>query len=149
MTETTFERAFAEYQIGEIAHAGTHIVTASDISSFAELSGDRHPAHVDVAFATERFGGRLAHGVLTFALVVGLTVEYNTLAVAYGYDGIRFPRPVFAGDAVTATSEVIEVRDHKNPAIGLVTKQYTGVNQHGDVVLVAKHTLAVQRAPKL
>ncbi|MEB4614242.1 MaoC family dehydratase [Leucobacter sp. M11] len=138
-------RTYGEYTIGEHQSTRVRVITAADILAFADLTGDHHPAHTDIEFAQERFGGQLAHGVLTFGIVVGLTVEDNPLAVAYGYDRIRFPGPVLAGDTVRASSEVIELRDHKNPEIGLVVKQYTGINQRGEVVLVAQHTLAVQR----
>ncbi|WP_395309238.1 MaoC family dehydratase [Mycobacterium sp. AMU20-3851] len=143
------DRWFDEYRVGQIEDGGTATITAQDIADFARISLDDHPAHVDPAFATERFGGVLAHGVLTFAVVVGLTVEHNRRAVAYGYDRIRFPAPVLAGDVIRATAEVVDVAAHpRNTAIGLVTKAYTGVNQHGNTVLVCRHILAVDRRPE-
>ena len=114
---------------------------------FAALTGDHHPAHTDEAFATPLFGGRIAHGVLTFGVVVGMTVELNGLAVAYGYERIRFPTTVLAGDRITATSEVIELRDHRRPELGLVTKRYTGTKADGRVAVVCDHILAVQKRP--
>ncbi|WP_280425832.1 MaoC family dehydratase [Nocardia carnea] len=148
MTTPQFEdRYFEEYTIGETGTGGTRVIAAADIARFADLTGDHHPAHTDPGFAEPRFGNVIAHGVLTFGVVVGLTVEYNGRAVAYGYDRIRFPRPVLPGDTVRATSEVVDLAEHRNPRIGLVTKQYTGVNQRGDTVLVCKHVLAVDRTP--
>lgn len=147
-TPETFERVFDDYVLGARVDAGRQVITTGDVERFAALTGDRHPAHTDQEFADAEFGGRLVHGALTFSVVVGLTVEYNRLAVAYGYDRIRFPNPVLAGDTVSATAEVIETREHRNPEIGLVVKQYTGTNQRDEVVLVAQHTLAVQRAPR-
>ncbi len=141
----TFERVFTEYEVGEKNVTSGWVISDQDIVAFADLTGDKHPAHTDKEFSEAQFGGRLSHGVLTFAVVVGLTVEYNRLAVAYGYDRIRFPGPVLAGDTITATSEVIDVKSHRNPEIGLVVKQYTGVNQRNETVLAAQHTLAVQR----
>lgn len=140
------DRWFDEYVVGQAEPGGTAVITAADIADFARVSHDDHPAHTDPAFAEPRFGGLLAHGVLTFAVVVGLTMEPNRRAVAYGYDRIRFPGPVLAGDTVTAACEVVEVAEHpRNPAIGLVTKAYTGTNQHGRTVLVCRHVLAVDR----
>ncbi|WP_328394488.1 MaoC family dehydratase [Nocardia sp. NBC_00416] len=144
-TPTFEDRYFEDYTIGETGTGGTRVIDAADISLFAHLTGDHHPAHTDSGYATPKFGSVIAHGVLTFGVVVGLTVEYNGRAVAYGYDRIRFPRPVVPGDTVRATSEVVDLADHRTPAIGLVTKQYTAVNQHGDTVLVCKHVLAVDR----
>jgi len=142
------DRWFDEYTLGQAETGATAAITAEDIVDFARISHDDHPAHVDQAFAEQRFGGVLAHGVLTFAVVVGLTVEHNRRAVAYGYDRIRFPAPVLAGDVIHATAEVVDITDHpRNPTIGLVTKAYTGVNQHGATVLVCRHILAVDRRP--
>ena len=141
------ERFYEDYALDERGGGGSRTLDQSDINTFAGLTMDFHPAHVDRAFAEERFGGRLVHGVLTFGLVVGLTVEYNPRAVAYGYERIRFPRPVLAGDTITATSVVTDLSEHRRPGIGLVTKEYTGVNQHGDTVLACRHILAVDRRP--
>ncbi|MEU4841221.1 MaoC family dehydratase [Nocardia testacea] len=141
------DRYFEEYVLGETANGGTRVIETADIARFADLTGDHHPAHTDPGYAEPKFGSVIAHGVLTFGVVVGLTVEYNGRAVAYGYDRIRFPRPVLPGDTVRATAEVVDLAEHRNPGIGLVTKQYTGVNQRGDTVLVCKHVLAVDRMP--
>ena len=142
------DRYFEDYAIGETGAGRSRVIDAADIARFADLTGDHHPAHTDPGYAAPKFGSVIAHGVLTFGVVVGLTVEYNGRAVAYGYDRIRFPRPVLPGDTVRATSEVIDLADHRNPGIGLVTKQYTAVNQNGDTVLVCKHVLAVDRLPQ-
>ncbi|GAA1942578.1 MaoC family dehydratase [Nocardioides hwasunensis] len=143
------DRWFDEYAVGQAEPGGSAVVGADDIADFARISHDDHPAHTDPGFAEPRFGGLLAHGVLTFSVVVGLTMEPNRRAVAYGYDRIRFPGPVLAGDTITATSEVVEVAAHpRNPAIGLVTKAYTGTNQDGRTVVVCRHVLAVDVRPQ-
>ncbi|OEU95999.1 MaoC family dehydratase [Streptomyces oceani] len=139
------ERFFEDYALGETGGGRSRTVDQSDVNTFAGLTMDFHPAHVDREFAQERFGGRLVHGVLTFGLVVGLTVEYNPRAVAYGYERVRFPGPVMAGDTITATSVVTELTEHRRPGIGLVTKRYTGVNQRAETVLSCLHILAVDR----
>ncbi|WNI34504.1 MaoC family dehydratase [Streptomyces sp. ITFR-6] len=144
MTRLT-ERFWEDYALGEQGGGGSRTLDQSDVNTFAGLTQDFHPAHMDRAFAEERFGGRLVHGALTFGLVVGLTVEYNPRAVAYGYERIRFPKPVMAGDTVTATSVVVDIAEHRSPKIGLVTKEYTGVNQRGETVLFCRHILAVDR----
>ncbi|MGH1565459.1 MaoC family dehydratase [Mumia sp. DW29H23] len=141
------DRWFEEYEVGQVEPGGSAVITAADIAQFADLTHDHHPAHTDPEFAGPRFGGVIAHGVLTFGVVVGLTVEENRRAVAYGYDRVRFPSIVHAGDSITATSEVVDLREHKRPGIGLVTKRYTGVNQDGATVVVCEHVLAVDRRP--
>jgi len=139
------DRLFDGYEVGERFESLGRTIDQSDINAFAGLTLDLHPAHLDASFAEPRYGGRLAHGMLTFALVTGLTVEYNLRAISYGYDQVRFPASVRAGDTLRATSEVVEKRDAKKPELGLVVKQYQGLV--GDsVVFVCRHTLAVDRS---
>lgn len=148
MTATSvgyIERYFEDYELGERVTSGQRTIDQADINLFSGLSQDFHPAHISASYADERFGGRIAHGVLTFAIVSGLLVEYNLLAVSYGYERIRFPHPVRAGDTLSATAEVVELRPHRRPNIGLVVKRYTGLNQAAEVVVACDHVLAVDR----
>jgi acyl dehydratase len=139
------ERYFEDYVLGERVDSPSKTIDQSDVNLFAGLTLDFHPAHVDEVYARTRYGRRLVHGVLTFAIVTGLNVEYNLLAVSYGYEKIRFPGAVYAGDSLHATSEVIDLRHHRRTEIGLVTKRYTGFNQDGQTVLSCEHVLAVDR----
>jgi len=142
------ERYFEEYVIGEREPDRRRTVDQSDVNQFAGLTLDFHPAHVDRTYADSRYGGRLVHGMLTFALVTGLNVEYNLKAISYGYEKVRFPAPVRAGDTLVACAEVIDLQPHRKPEIGLVTKKYTGLNQDGVVVFSCHHILAVDRKPE-
>lgn len=139
------ERHWEDYAVGERVESARKTVDEADINRFAGLTLDFHPAHVDAVYARERYGARVAHGMLTFALVTGLTVEYNLLATSYGYERVRFPAGVFAGDTLWAVSEVVELREHRRPEIGLVVKHYTGHKNDGPVVFSCQHLLAVDR----
>lgn len=141
------DRFFDDYQVGERFQSMGRTIDQGDITAFAGLTLDYHPAHVDAAFAGKAYGGRIAHGMLTFAVVTGLTVEYNLAAISYGYDRVRFPNPVRAGQTLVATSEVVALRDARNPNYGLVVKHYEGTTEDGSVVFVCEHTLAVRRGP--
>jgi acyl dehydratase len=61
--------------------------------------------------------------------------------MSYGYDRIRFVKPVFIGDTITVSAEITEKSDHlKRPAeYGYVHERVTATNQHGDVVIVLTH----------
>ncbi|WP_249019152.1 MaoC/PaaZ C-terminal domain-containing protein [Conexibacter sp. S30A1] len=142
---TCCERYFEDYSVGERFAGPRKTVDQADVSAFAGLTWDFHPAHTDESFATERYGGRIAHGMLTFSIVTGLTVEYNLLAISYGYEKVRFPHPVRPGDTIAAAAEVKAKREHRRPDIGLVVKHYTGTNQDDAIVFVCEHILAVQR----
>jgi len=141
----TVDRYFEDYVTGERWESSRKTIDQSDITTFAALTLDFHPAHVDATYAEPRYGRRIAHGLLTFAVVTGLTTEYNLRAMSYGYERVRFPAAVYAGDTIYATSEVIDLREHRRPEIGLVVKQYTGFNQDAAVVLACHHILAVDR----
>jgi acyl dehydratase len=139
------ERYFEDYALGEQDIERRRTLDQADVNQFAGLTLDFHPAHIDQTYAEPRYGARLVHGMLTFALVTGLNVEYNLRAMSYGYDKVRFPAPLFAGDTLVARSEVVELRPHRKPEIGLVVKLYTGLNQDGKTVFSCHHILAVDR----
>ncbi|MGW3809293.1 MaoC family dehydratase [Micromonospora sp. NPDC005113] len=144
MSLAVVDRLFGAYEVGERFTSMGRTIDQSDVNAFAGLTLDLHPAHLDAEFADPRYGGRLAHGMLTFSVVTGLLVEYNLRAISYGYDKVRFPGPVRSGDTVRATSEVVELRDAKSPIHGLVVKQYLGYV--GDAtVFSCLHILAVER----
>lgn len=86
-------------------------VTDADIRSFAEATGDTNPVHLDEAYAAgTRFGGRIAHGLLTAGLVSAVLA--NRLpgpGTVYLSQTLEFKAPVRPGDAVTAEVEVLEV----------------------------------------
>jgi 3-hydroxybutyryl-CoA dehydratase len=116
----------------------------SDIYLFAGITGDLSPNHVNAEYMKATpYGGIIAHG----ALVVGLMSTCSTKildhaisrrpAVSYGYDRIRFIKPVRVGDTVTVTYEIITADEQDAKTTGAVT----ATNQHGDVVAVATHIL--------
>ena len=73
--------------------------------------------------ATQPFGQRMAHGTLIIAVGVGMMAgEINPDAISYGYDKIRFIKPVFIGDTITVAAEIIGMREHskKNDQFGFL-----------------------------
>ena len=94
-----------------------------------------------------RIKQRIAHGTLIFSIAVGQTAgEINPEAFSYGYDRLRFIRPVFIGDTLTARCKVKEKRDDpKRPKLGVVVELVEALNQRGETVLAAEHLLLVKR----
>ena len=143
------DRWFDDYEIGEtwVSHGRT--IGEADIVNFAGVSGDFHPAVMDVEFGRRSgFGGRIAHGALIFSVVLGIAwqVKQNTRNFTYGFDRIRFPKPVFAGDTIRVRGTVTELADYsKRPALGFVVMRLEGLNQRDEVVLVADHRMLVER----
>jgi 3-hydroxybutyryl-CoA dehydratase len=111
----------------------TKTITEADVETFASLTGDRNPVHVDQAYAARtRFGGRIAHGLLTAGLIsTVLGMHLPGPGAIYLSQSLRFRRPVRIGDAITAEAEVVAY----DPDRRRLTLRTTWTNQHGEVVL--------------
>jgi acyl dehydratase len=139
----TQDRWFEDYVIGERRTSVGRTITEADIVIHAGQTGDFFPHHMDAEWmATQPAGRRIAHGTLILSVAVGMTAgDINPQSMSYGYDRIRFIRPVFIGDTITVTAEITEKSDHrKTPEQhGYVHELVSVVNQHGDTVLVLTH----------
>ena len=95
---------------------------------------------------TQPFKKRIAHGTLIFSIAIGLTAGViNEVAMTYGYDRLRFIRPVFIGDTISVKVSIKEKREHKKPGAGLVVELVEAYNQHQELVMVCEHILLVQK----
>lgn len=122
----------------------TRTISEADVYLFGGVTGDQSQMHFNEAFMkTTQFGTRIVHGPLTFCLgstastLIQVKYESPIPSVSYGYDHVRFTKPVFFGDTITATYTVREVDEE-------AMKTYADVvmtNQNGDVVCVAQHIL--------
>ena len=138
---------FEEFELNEKRSTGGRTVTETDIVIHAGQSGDFFPHHMDEEWCkTQPFKKRIAHGTLIFTIAVGLTAHViNEVAMTYGYDRLRFIKPVFIGDTIKATVTISNIKEHKKPGFGLVTELVEVFNQHGDVVMICEHILLVHK----
>ena len=144
----TVSRSYDEIPLGEKRVTTGRTITEADIVLHAGQTGDWFPHHVDAEWArTQSFGQRIAHGTLIISIAVGMTAgDINPRAFSYGYDRIRFIRPVHIGDTITVTAEISERREHpKRSDAGFVDELVTATNQQGDAVLVLTHIYLVER----
>ncbi len=141
------EISWEDYETGHSRISGGRTITETDFVLHAGQSGDFYPHHMDAEWCkTQPFGQRIAHGTLVFTIGVGQTAgEINPLAMTYGYDRLRFPRPVFIGDTIRTRVTVAEKRDHKRPVFGIVVENVEVLNQHDECVLACEHLLLVKR----
>jgi acyl dehydratase len=148
MEQTTY---FEDYETGSQRVTYGRTITETDFVVHAGHTGDFFPHHMDAEFMkTQPFGQRIAHGTMVFSIGVGLTASViNPVAFSYGYDRLRFVKPVFIGDTIhTRTTIAAKEDDPKRKDMGRVFERTEVVNQHGDVVLVADHIYIVERKHK-
>ncbi len=138
-------RTIDELQLGETASL-TKTYGEWDIYTFAALTGDLNPAHVDQAFADATvFKGKIAHGMLTASLISAvLGMKLPGPGSIYISQDLKFMRPVRIGDTITAKVEVIELLKEKN----LARLRTTCINQEGELVLEGTALVMPPRAPR-
>lgn len=119
-------------QIGDKFTAEKQI-TDDVVRRFAELSGDFNPIHLDDEFAkTTRFGRRIAHGMLSGALISAvLGNEFKERKIVYLSQTMKFIAPVFIDDTITATAIIVKIREDKY----IVTLETVCTNQNGETTL--------------
>ena len=143
------ERWYDDYRVGERRVTTGRTITEADVVLHAGQTGDLYPHHMDAEWAaTQPFGRRIAHGTLVMSVAVGMTAgDINPRSMSYGYDRVRFIRPVFIGDTVTTTAEIVAKRPHtKQPErFGYIDEKVEVTNQHGEVVLALVHIYFVER----
>ena len=138
---------FEEYELNVARETTGRTITEADIVLHAGQTGDFYPHHMDAEWCkTQSFGQRIAHGTMTFAIGIGLTAAVaNPHAFTYGYDRVRFPKPVFINDTIRSRVTIKEKRDHKKPDHGIVVEALEVINQRGETVLACEHLLMVKR----
>ncbi|WP_300375996.1 MaoC family dehydratase [Henriciella sp.] len=118
---------FEDLSVG-MSHERTHTITAEDIDLFAKVSGDHNPIHVDDEYAKNTpFGQRVAHGALTASYISGiLGNDLPGPGAIFTHLEMRFRRPVFIGDTVTARAEIIETIERGKRATLKITCSVNG-----------------------
>jgi acyl dehydratase len=132
----------ARYYVGQKASI-SRTYTRADVEYFSNLSGDFNPLHLDEAYAKNtRFGKPILHGLLTASLLSGLLGSHLPgHGSIYLGQTIRFVKPVYAGDTITANAEVIEYKPDK----GFIRLKTFCSNQHGEIVLEGEASMLVPK----
>lgn len=145
MEQTTY---FEDYEIGFSRVTSGRTITETDFVVHAGHTGDFFPHHMDAEFMKNTpFGQRIAHGTMVFSIGVGLTASViNPAAFSYGYDRLRFIRPVFIGDTIRTRATIVSKEDDpKRADAGRVIERCEVINQRDEVVLAADHIYIVER----
>lgn len=121
-------------------------VSESDLYQFAGISGDFAPQHVDEHHMKgTAFGKRIAHGGLVMAYASSVASaaaaaaarRTTETALSYGYDRVRFIRPVFVGDTLRVSYTVAEVDAERRRSVSDIHI----ADQNGTLVAVARHLM--------
>ncbi len=123
---------FTELTVGQSASL-QKTFTGEDVATFAAISLDTNPIHLDDAYAANSiFGKRIVHGMFTGSLISAVIANQlpGPGTIYLGQD-LKFTAPVFLGDTITATVTVTALKPEKK----IVTLDTTCVNQNGQTVI--------------
>ncbi len=135
---------YEDIEVGDVVrHRPGRTISEADNILFAALSMNRQSLHFDaVAAEGGTFGQRLVIGSLTLAVTIGLSaadLTEGTGVANLGYQEVKFPVPVFAGDTVRSETEFLAKRQSQSrPGVGVVTLEHRGFNQHEALVCLAR-----------
>lgn len=130
---------FEDFEVGATFSTETRTITESDVMTFADLSGDDNPLHVDREFSEQGpFGEQIAHGLLVLSVASGLGIQtgiYSGTNLAFlGIEDWRFVGIVKFGDTIRMESTVLETRPTSKPGRGIVKIGQEIRNQRDEVV---------------
>jgi acyl dehydratase len=134
---------FDDIKVGDRRELGSYTFTADEIKRFARQF-DPQPFHLDEEAAKQsHFGGLVASGWHTASVFMKLQsrminqigAEVSKAGPSPGYRNLRWPKPVFAGDTLTYSTEVVRKRELASRSQwGIVFSHITAVNQRGKLV---------------
>lgn len=142
-------RGFEDFQVGMVLrHPLGRTITSTDNTWLTLLSVNTNPIHFDAHYAAQTEWKRpLVDSTITLAIVTGLSVaDISQYGVNLGWDEVRLPAPVFEGDTLYASSQVVGLRESKSrPNMGIVQVRTTGFKQDGTVVITFQRTILVYK----
>ena len=143
-----------DFAVGQhFDHRLTRTVTQMDNMLFANMTLNPQPLHIDAHFcATETAWGRpLMNSLFTLGLMIGIAVNDTTVGTTIanlGMSEVRFPAPLFEGDTVHCTSDIVSVRESKSrPDAGIVEFHHKTFNQNGVLVAECRRSAFMRRRP--
>jgi acyl dehydratase len=144
---------FEEFSIGQkFDHAIRRTITESDNVLITTMTHNPAALHLDAEYMkSTEYGKPLVNSCLTLALMVGISVNdttHGTAVANLGWDDVRFPKPLFHGDTIHVTTEVMELRESKSrPDNGIVIFEHCAFNQHNELVGICKRSALMLRKP--
>ena len=146
-------RYCGDFEVGDVyPHRLGRTVTETDNTLFTMLTMNTNPIHFDANLAAKTpFGTILVNSCYTLSLAVGLSVSdlSEHVMANLGWNDIKLPSPVYIGDTIYASSEILAKRESESrPDVGLVTARTTGTNQREQTVISYERTFMVYKRGK-
>jgi acyl dehydratase len=146
-------RYYEDFEVGDVyPHRLGRTVTETDNTLFTMLTMNTNPIHFDANLAAKTpFGKILVNSCYTLSLAVGLSVSdlSEHVMANLGWNDIKLPSPVYIGDTIYASSEILAKRESESrPDVGLVTARTTGTNQREQTVISYERTFMVYKRGK-
>ena len=145
---------FEDFELGHVfQHAIRRTVTEMDNVLFSSLTLNPQPLHIDREFCeTEtEWGQPLMNSLFTLGLTIGISVHDTTLGTTIanlGMTEVRFPNPLFQGDTIHVTTEVVALRESRSrPDAGIVEFEHKAFNQRDILVASCRRQAFMKRRP--
>ena len=147
-------RYFEELEVGRrFEHELRRTVTEMDNMLFSNLTLNPQPLHIDRHYcaAETEWGQPLMNSLFTLGLMVGISVPETTLRTTIanlGFSDVRFPHPLFQGDTVHVTTEVVSRRESASrPEAGIVEFEHKAFNQDDVLVAICRRQALMRKRP--
>jgi acyl dehydratase len=143
-----------DFEVGRVfEHEIRRTVTEMDNMLFSCLTHNPQPLHIDFDFASKtEWGKPLVNSLFTLGVMIGVSVNDTTVGTTIGNLGmseVKFPKPVFHGDTLYMTTEIIAKRESKSrPDAGIVEFLHKAYNQRGELVAECKRQGMMRKRPR-
>ena len=136
---------YEDFEIGWRIRSPRRTISEGECMLFNSLVLDCHPYVADEKFAREEgvFGRRLMAGSMVFSYGLGLMAHNNIHTFSYGYDKLRFIKPVFIGETIYTIRTNLEKKP-KYKDMGLVRVSYEVFKGDGELALYCEHLQTVK-----
>ncbi|MBL8701944.1 MAG: MaoC family dehydratase [Alphaproteobacteria bacterium] len=143
---------YEDFVPGTVLKSAPRTITLADIDRYADLTGERHPVHMDEDFARAAgFKGRIAHGLFGLALIEGLKASLGcferSVVASLGWDRIKFHAPLEPGDVVHLELTLVEKRPSSKPGRGIAIERGALVKADGTLVTSGDHAIVLLSSP--
>ena len=145
---------FDEFEIGRVFdHTIRRTVTEMDNTLFSCLTHNPQPLHIDREFCKQtEWGEPIMNSLFTLGLMIGIAVNdttVGTIIANLGMTEVKFPNPLFHGDTVRCTTEVVGKRESRSrPDAGIVEFHHRAFKQDGKLVAECRRQVFVRKKPR-